>query len=342
MNLLVMANARYDLNFRRELIRSAQASGDIGLHVSCWEVIEITLREKQVVRFPMTAEPAIVYECIRDLMGKGPSLVLTGLGGYANEFALRAREFLPESLFAYDVHDDFTYGATGKELSERIRRDLRWRTFCDFILILEEGLRRRYPKSVFVGSASHLRPIPKTTMPKSRRVIYAGSIDSRVDVAWLAQLAEQDVALDIYGWIHINAPEMRTTIESLVKKHDNINYKGRYKDEDLADILKDYAVGLVPYKKHFRMTEHVNPSKLYHYLNAGLEVLAPSIPQVVRLQEFIHVIDVNDDFSAILDRISRSPRASAWPLDRYTWDSRWQELRQVACERLSDRHRSRH
>lgn len=343
MNLIVMTSRQYDLNFiRRELIRSARASGSIGLYIRCGDAIEIMLCEKEVARFPKSAESAIVYGCIRRLVGGGPSLILMGFGGSTNEFALRAREFLTDSLFAYDVYDDFTYGATGTELSKRIRVDLQWRTFCDVVLILEEGLKRRYPKSVFIGGASHLRPLARKTTVDPRRVIYAGSIDNRVDMAWLEEVARLDITLDIYGWIHFSAPEMRSTLESFVKKHANVYYKGPYKDADLSEILKNYAVGLVPYKKHFRKTRHVNPSKIYHYLNAGLEVLAASIPQVICLKKFIHVIDVDDDFSSILDRVSCSPRAPAWPVELYTWDKRWQEMRQVASEYLGDGASFRH
>jgi len=341
MNLIVVTSRLYDRNYiRRELVRSARASGSIALYVQCGDTIEIKLREKEVARFPKSAEPAIVYGCIRQLVGEGPSLVLMGFGGTTNELALRAREFLTDSLFAYDVYDDLTYGATGTELSKGIRIDLQWRTFCDVILVLEEGLKRRYPKSVFIGSASHLRPPSRKTAFDPRRVIYAGSLDNRVDMAWLENLARLDIALDIYGWIHFSAPEMQATMDSFVKRHANVSYKGPYVDADLGEILKNYAVGLVPYKRHFRKTRHVNPSKIYHYLNAGLEVIAASIPQVIHLKEFMHVIDVGDDFSSILDRVSCSPRAPAWPVELYTWDSRWQELQQVASERLSDRQKS--
>ena len=338
MNLVVMTNREYDVNcIRRELIRSVRASGSIGLYVCCRDTIEIILYEKEVARFPANAEPAIVYDCIRQIVGRGPSLILTGFGSAMNRFGLRAREFLTESLFAYDVYDDFSYGATGTLLSDICRNDLQWQNFCDLVLVLEEGLTRRYPKSIVIGSASHLQPISRKPTIDRRHMIYAGSIDNRVDMAWLEELARLDVTLDIYGWIHFSAPEMRRTIKSFIKKHPNVRYRGPYNDADLSEILKYYAVGLVPYKKHFRKTRHVNPSKIYHYLNSGLEVIATSIPQVIRLKEFIHVIDLGDDFNSILDRVSGSPRAPCWPAELYTWDKRWQEMREVASEYLGER-----
>jgi hypothetical protein len=338
MNLIVMTSRQYAVNYiRRELIRSARASGNLGLYVRCTDTIEIILCEKVVARFAKTAEPAIVYDCIRQLTGAGPSLVLMGFSNSANEFALRAREFLANSLIAYDVHDDFTYGATGTALSRKIKLDLQWRAFCDVVLVLEEGLRRRYPKSVFIGSASHLRPLSRGATVDARRMIYAGSIDDRVDMVWLEELARLEVSLDIYGWIHFSAPEMRSIMESFVKNHRNVFYRGAYEDADLSEILRSYSVGLVPYKKHFRKTTHVNPSKIYHYLNAGLEVVAASIPQAIRLKEFIHLVDRGDDFSSVLDRTCCSPRAPAWPVDLFTWDQRWQEMRLLTSEHLKAR-----
>jgi hypothetical protein len=91
---------------------------------------------------------------------------------------------------------------------------------------------------------------------------------------------------------------------------------------------------VVPYKTRYRKTKHVNPNKAYHYLNAGLEVIASPIPQIMRLREYVHIADAGDDFACILDELCRSPRACSWPYEDYTWDKRWQELQEVAAARL--------
>ena len=47
-------------------------------------------------------------------------------------------------------------------------------------------------------------------------------------------------------------------------------------NDDLPAILGQFRVGLLPYRVGHPMTDHVNPDKLHHYLNAGLEVVAVS------------------------------------------------------------------
>lgn len=329
MDLVVITNRRFKIDPRKYLVRCVEALGNVAIHVYCWETIEITFGDREVKRFSTTDLAA--YDCIRTLLRDREVLVLTGLGGYVNEFAFRAREFLPHALFVYDVYDDFTYGATGRNLSQRIRWDLQWRSFCDLVVVKEEGLKRRYPNAYFLANASHLRPSPNRNRRDARRLVYTGSIDHRVDFNWLDRLANEDVLLDVYGWIHIDATsDARRALESFLHRHNNVTYKGLYDDDDLPRILPDYGTGLVPYKKHHRMTAHVNPNKAGHYLNAGLEVIATPIPQMKRLDGYAHLVEIKGNFHDVLNRVSQFPKATAWPAENYTWELRWAELLAIA------------
>src|SRR6202012_5707617 len=113
---------------------------------------------------------------------------------------------------------------------------------------------------------------------------------SRVDFAWLDALAANDVTIGIFGSIHGTAPEVNAPLNALLKKRVNITFHGPYDNDDLEGLLSEFRVGLLPYRVDHPMTDHVNPDKLYHYLNAGLKVLAAPIPAARRLQRYLHLI----------------------------------------------------
>jgi hypothetical protein len=82
------------------------------------------------------------------------------------------------------------------------------------------------------------------------------------------------------------------------------------------------------------MTTHVNPDKLYHYLNAGLEVIATPIPQAKRLARYLHLVRDVKDLPTAIDAVRTEPRASTWPLEHYTWENRWKQLSHAASPPL--------
>jgi hypothetical protein len=74
------------------------------------------------------------------------------------------------------------------------------------------------------------------------------------------------------------------------------------------------------------MTDHVNPDKLHHYLNAGLAVVASPIPAARRLGRYIHVMATGGDWAALLSELETSRLQESWPHETNTWDRRWAEL----------------
>jgi hypothetical protein len=74
------------------------------------------------------------------------------------------------------------------------------------------------------------------------------------------------------------------------------------------------------------MTDHVNPYKLHHYLNAGLEVVASPIPAARRLARYLHLMTTNGDWAALLNDLGTAGLADGWPREANTWDRRWAQL----------------
>ena len=87
-----------------------------------------------------------------------------------------------------------------------------------------------------------------------------------------------------------------------------------------------------PYRVGHPMTRHVNPDKLYHYLNAGLEVLAAPIPQMQRHANNVHLITTDGPWTATLDAVVNAPRRGDWSAENNSWDRRWHELKQAVAQ----------
>jgi hypothetical protein len=158
-------------------------------------------------------------------------------------------------------------------------------------------------------------------------MVYIGSIDSRVDFAWLDALAANEVTIDVFGSIHgTAAPETHMALKALLKRWRNISFHGPYDNDDLETLLSQFRVGLLPYQVDHPMTNHVNPDKLYHYLNAGLTVLSSPIPAAHRLHRYLHLITSSGNWAMALERLSTTAAEKDWPRELYRWDGRWSEL----------------
>lgn len=326
-NLLLISNKRYAADFRKYLMRAAVSAGGEAVHIYVWESVIVSYdgRERHTFAGDAIAE---VLSVLDEKFKQSGTIALTGLGGYMHPFPFSLAKRLTNTTFIYDVYDEYSYGARGWHRIEKIRDDMRWRQACARSIVLSKGLKRWYPFARHLDNASHCS---FCAPPRDlTRFVYIGSIDSRVDFDWLRKLAERDVQLDIYGRIHASDEIVEGKLNELAGTRENVRYLGGYDNDDVTKILSNYSVGIVPYKKRDRMTKYVNPDKLYHYLNCGLEVLSSSIPQARRIGDFIHLIDTGDDWKTGIKSLSVS-RAKHWPSERYSWDERWRELRQLVA-----------
>lgn len=159
-------------------------------------------------------------------------------------------------------------------------------------------------------------------------MVYIGSIDGRTDFQMIERFLYAGIAVDMYGAVHASMPEGHALINHLLQKHSKARYFGAYANDDLQNILSKYDVGIVPYATSSSMTKHINPDKIYHYLNAGLNVIASDIPQARRMQSHLTLIRRDDAPKRILEKAREENRASTWDLAQNSWSARWQLLEQ--------------
>jgi hypothetical protein len=337
-NLIVINGKPYDSDFRKYLMRAAVVAGFDAVHLRCINEIILSHDNHKINSYSTDISPAAITKDIAKLIGYRKTVILVGLGVNRNLIPLvrELRKSFPDSKVYYDVYDYFRYDARGRIFVERLKLDIIWRLESNRSLVIEKGLKWIYPLATHFDNASHMLPLPTVAKAQARRLVYVGSIDRRVDFDWLDALAQLDITLDIYGRIHEAEPEMNEPLRALSERHKNVTFCGGYDNDDLPAILGQYLAGVVPYKTLYTMTSHVNPDKIYHYLNAGLEVIATPIPQARRMRPFLHLVRDVGDLPAAIEAIQTSPRRPLWPLERYTWGRRWKELCRLSGEVIED------
>ena len=322
---LILANKRYHTDFRKYLMRAAQRAGARALHIYCWENIILSRNGSEYQLYGNDVPVEKLRDEIETYFEGKPFVALTGLGCNENWIATRLQETLTNGVFGYDVYDDLLFDSAGCDRIERMLQDCIWRARCDFQILLNKDLSDRYPGASHLDNASHMTKVKPA--PRSQdRLVYVGSIDNRVDFDWLRAAASTGVDLHIYGRIHLGSPTVEQRLNQLTATCSNVVYYGEYDNDDLWSILRQYSIGLLPYKVGDRLTRFINPDKLYHYLNSSLEVLASPISQVTPYARFLHLVEENDDWVSAIRSTARDQRAAAWPRAEFTWDTRWRQL----------------
>ena len=252
-NLLVFANKRYNSDFRKYLMRAAERSGARALHLFAHEKLILSWGGAERAEYVLDCNLETLQHAITEFLQPGPTLGLTGLGGADLkdswvEVIGKLHHRLSDVYWIYDVYDDFLFNTSGSRRVRRMITDAVWRVRCERPIVLDPELQSRYPCSYHLDNASHLHLIPSVSAINSRKMVYVGSIDSRVDFGWLDALAANDVTIGVFGSIHGTAPETKAVLDALLKKRMNITFHRPYDNDDLKGLLSEFRVGLLPYR----------------------------------------------------------------------------------------------
>jgi glycosyltransferase involved in cell wall biosynthesis len=181
------------------------------------------------------------------------------------------------------------------------------------------------------GLADAIRNYPDIAQLRSRhsRLIgYAGMLDLRIDQELIAMAAGRRPD---WGWVCIG--EARTDV-SMLQEMPNVHLLGPLPYADLPAYYASWDVGLVPFREN-RLTVHANPTKILEYAAAGLPIVAPALPEIVRFySDGALLYRTDEEFLAQLDSIlngdmipaerpevrEHTRRAQLWS-ERRSWDA---------------------
>ncbi len=284
------------------------------------------------------ASLAEVTHWLADFLQSDPSggVIVNTAANSAPDVILRLWARLRDHIWIYDVFDEFCYDARGAKRLQWWLTDRAYLSIASGCCLVSPELEERYASACFLDKASHLSP-PKYRRPFDGRVVVTASFDRRTDFALLDAIAqaEPEITIDLYGAVYDNAPSIVAAIDRLLAARRNVRYRGEFAMDRIGDILDGYAVGLVPYRTAFGMTRFINPDKLFHYLCAGLEVIATPIPAVHRFTSCLYETADAPAVVSALHRIRSGERRNPGNLhELFNWHVRSQQLK-LFVERLA-------
>ncbi|MBY6539471.1 glycosyltransferase [Rhodococcus sp. BP-349] len=135
-------------------------------------------------------------------------------------------------------------------------------------------------------------------------VAYAGSIDSRLDVTAIAQLAAAGHAVQLAG--HIADAAVGRELEGL----DGVTLLGAVPRASVASFLASADVCLMAHRRT-PLTEAMSPLKVYEYLCTGRPVVATSLGSYAEepdVRRNVTLVDAGGDYvRAVEDALRRGP-----------------------------------
>ena len=197
-----------------------------------------------------------------------------------------------------------------------------------------------FPSSVDVAhfrSARRDQPEPASLAGIGRpRLMYAGVIDERVDLALVQHLSDAAV-----GEVVLVGPVVKID-ESTVPMAPNIHRLGMQPYGDLPSLFAHADVGLMPFALN-EATRYISPTKTPEYLAAGLPVVSTPIADVIRGYgdlDLVHIAAGPDEFVAACRVALSDPRPSPAVdarLAGMSWDATWEAMYALIEEAVARR-----
>jgi glycosyltransferase involved in cell wall biosynthesis len=125
------------------------------------------------------------------------------------------------------------------------------------------------------------------------RLIYAGTLDARLDVAWLRQTARAlpGATLSLVG------PILDEAHIAPLRREPNVAIHAPLARAELARMIAAADVGLIPHVRS-ALTEAMSPLKLYEYLACGLPVAASDLQPMRDVDRRVVLVREGGNFAA--------------------------------------------
>lgn len=332
MNLIFICHMAPDVNDQRYLLEAAERAGAKAAWVHWSKEYRIVIGNQVKATFPKGTPVRKVADALYAMTGREKAIVIDGMTTKLNRASFLFPKPTRDSIRILGVYDDYRYDTKGLRRLKFYVVDGLLRLRSKYSWVFSPGLMPRYPDAFLIDNASYLTPLPAVDSADPSRILYVGSIDIRCNVTLLADVARQNPSLqfDVYGLLR---PDAKAEFDHMVAESKNVNFLGAWDENDFPAILSRYRIGFIPYRAPHHMTDYIQSSKMYHYLNAGLEVIATPIPHAVRQKDYLHLINSAEEWPKAYHEALARPRAKGWPYRDYLWDVRWRQLLQAVESR---------
>ena len=202
--------------------------------------------------------------------------------------------------------------------------------YAETIHVVPNGAER------FLERAAPPLPAPLADL-SGPTVGYVGNLRDRIDWLLLQDLVS---AMPETNFVFGGPSGDNPNADSLAR-HPNVRMVGVIPYDELSDWLRHFDVGIVPHLNN-RLTERMNPLKVYNYFAAGLPIVSTEVNNLGALGEALSVADDSSSFIEGVRRAIAAPPDTASPawrktMDSIAWDTRVGDI----LDRMDETFRSR-
>ena len=205
---------------------------------------------------------------------------------------------------------------------------------------------RLIPNGVEYDRFASERPAPADLPADAPILCYVGSVYPWLDMELLEVLVRRapETRLVIIGRSH---PDVVPRLRAL-EKNPNFLYLGSRPYEEIPAYLHAAAAGIIPFRRT-RLTESVNPVKLYEYCAAGLPTISTAFSDDLQaFRDTILIARTHEEFLSLVPRaLAQSgearfrERLRAFARDN-DWDSRASAIAELLAESRAETTRGSH
>jgi glycosyltransferase involved in cell wall biosynthesis len=228
--------------------------------------------------------------------------------------------------------------AYGEAVTGMRRRHRRVVAVSETILdrIAPTGRHAVVPNGIDPDEWRHLPPPPPwfATRP-SPRLLYVGSLQSRIDVQQLLELATAFPG----GSLTLVGPLLDAGHFAPLQDVPNITFHPPVPRAQIPGLIAHADVGLIPHVRS-PLTEGMCPLKLYEYLAAGIPVVAVDLPAIAGVSNRVVLVPPSQEMVGAAHRaLTLGPASDAERLAFVTessWERRFDALLDVALAPADD------
>jgi teichuronic acid biosynthesis glycosyltransferase TuaH len=182
------------------------------------------------------------------------------------------------------------------------------------------------PNGVEPSEWAHVGPAPEwlEALPRPR-LLYAGTLDTRLDVGALMSVAQAHPG----GSVVLMGPPLDLEHVAPLRSLPNVHVHSNVDRSTLPAVVAGSDVGLVPHVSS-RLTSAMSPLKIYEYLAGGLPVASIDLPPLQDIDERVITAPDGSGFvDAVGTALALGPASQAERqafLDGHSWERRHSRL----------------
>lgn len=221
-------------------------------------------------------------------------------------FGLGIKSWFPYKAMIYYCYDEIAHAPWiakyGAALEAKLIKQSDGLIFSSEALKQKKGL--NYIPSYVVNNGvdltlfqTEMNSINSPTTSTEKRIVYCGSIDSRLDFDLLIKLVKR---FSNYSFHFIGRIVEGSDIP--LRQYKNVHFYGSVELEKLPAMIKSMDAGIIPFIKN-EFTRYIYPMKMNEYLAMGLPVVMTDFAAIGDIEHLISVADDVVSFENALEKV---------------------------------------